>query len=106
MDPQLESTFLRALEENQRKLLRLCSVYSENADDTKDLLQEALINIWNAMPSFEEKSAISTWMFRITLNVCLRLQSKEEKKRNRFLKMDSIRRSFSWRKLNPLGPPG
>jgi RNA polymerase sigma factor (sigma-70 family) len=90
MDPQLENTFLTALEQNQQKLLRLCSVYSENAEDKKDLFQEALINIWQAMASFEEKSSISTWMFRITLNVCLRLQSKEEKKRNRFLKMDSI----------------
>jgi RNA polymerase sigma factor (sigma-70 family) len=29
-------------------------------------------------------------MFRITLNVCLRLQSKKEKDRNRFRKLDSI----------------
>ena len=90
MDRQLENTFLRALEENQQKLLRVCSVYAEDADDKKDLFQEALINIWQSMPSFEEKSSLSTWMFRITLNVCLRLQSKQEKNRNRFRKLDSI----------------
>jgi RNA polymerase sigma factor (sigma-70 family) len=90
MDQELENTFLRALEQNQQKLLRVCSVYAENADDKKDLFQEAVINIWQAMPSFENKSSLSTWMFRITLNVCLRLQYKEAKKRTRFLKMDSI----------------
>jgi RNA polymerase sigma-70 factor (ECF subfamily) len=42
------------------------------------------------MPSFEGKSSLGTWMFRITLNVCLRLQSKQLKKRDRFLKIDSI----------------
>ncbi|HEY5745520.1 MAG TPA: sigma-70 family RNA polymerase sigma factor [Chryseolinea sp.] len=91
MDQKLEDTFLKALEQNQQKLLRICSVYAEDADDKKDLFQEALINIWQAMPSFEEKSSLSTWMFRITLNVCLRLQSRQVKKRDRFLKMDSVR---------------
>jgi RNA polymerase sigma factor (sigma-70 family) len=90
MDQDLENTFLDALEQNQQKLLRICSVYAEDADDKKDLFQEALINIWQAMPSFEGKSSLSTWMFRITLNVCLRLQSREERKRNRFVRVSSI----------------
>jgi RNA polymerase sigma-70 factor (ECF subfamily) len=90
MNQGLENTFLKALEQNQQKLLRVCSVYAEDADDKKDLFQEALINIWEAMPSFKEQASISTWMFRITLNVCLRLQSRQAKKRDRFQKMDSI----------------
>jgi RNA polymerase sigma factor (sigma-70 family) len=90
MKQDLENIFVRALEQNQHKLLRICSVYAEDTDDKKDLFQEAVINIWQAMPSFEEKSSINTWMFKITLNVCLRLQSRQEKKRGQFLKMDSV----------------
>ena len=90
MNQALENTFLKALEQNQQKLLRICSVYAEDADDKKELFQEALINIWEAMPSFKEQATISTWMFRITLNVCLRLQSRQAKKRDRFRKTDSI----------------
>ncbi len=90
MDPELEDTFLRGLEQNQQKLLRVCSVYAENDDDKKDLFQEALIHIWKAMPSFENKSSLSTWMFRITLNVCLRLQSREATNKNRFRRLESI----------------
>jgi RNA polymerase sigma factor (sigma-70 family) len=90
MDPSLESAFLKALEQNQQKLLRVCSVYAENADDKKDLFQEALINIWQSMPSFQEKSSLSTWMFRVTLNVCMRLQMKQAKEKNRFRRLDSI----------------
>ncbi len=91
MNQELENTFLKALEQNKQKLLRICSVYAEDTEDKKDLFQEAVINIWQAMHSFEEKSSLSTWMFRITLNVCLRLQSRQEKKRNGFVRMDSIR---------------
>jgi RNA polymerase sigma factor (sigma-70 family) len=90
MDSSLESAFVKALEQNQQKLLRVCSVYAENADDKKDLFQEALINIWQSMPSFQAKSSVSTWMFRITLNVCMRLQTKQAKEKDRFRKMDSI----------------
>lgn len=90
MDQHLQHTFLTALEQNQQKLLRVCSVYAEDAEDKKDLFQESLINIWQSMPSFEEKSSISTWMFRITLNVCLRLQMKQTQKKDRFRNMDSI----------------
>lgn len=90
MDHELENTFLKALEQNQEKLLRVCSVYATDAEDKKDLFQEALINIWQAMPSFESKSSLSTWMFRVTLNVCLRLQSRQEKRRNHFRKIDGM----------------
>jgi len=90
MNQQLESIFLAALEQNQQKLLRVCSVYAEDAEEKKDLFQEALINIWQAMPSFEGKSTLSTWMFRVTLNVCLRLQTKQSKNKDRFRKLDGI----------------
>lgn len=91
MAKHLENIFLTALAQNQQKLLRVCSVYAEDPDDKKDLFQEVLINIWQSMPSFEEKSSLSTWMFRITLNVCLRLQAKQVKKRARYFKLDSLK---------------
>jgi RNA polymerase sigma factor (sigma-70 family) len=90
MNQDLENVFLQAVDQHKQKLLRICSVYANDEDDRKDLFQESLINIWQAMSSFKDKSSISTWMFRITLNVCLRLQSKDERKRNRFVRLDSI----------------
>jgi RNA polymerase sigma factor (sigma-70 family) len=90
MNPHLENAFLTALEQNKDKLLRVCSVYADDTEAKKDLFQESLINIWQSMPSFEERSSISTWMFRITLNVCLRLQTKEAKKKDRFRRLDSV----------------
>jgi RNA polymerase sigma factor (sigma-70 family) len=90
MNHQLKNTFLTAVEQNQHKLLRVCSVYAEDDEDKKDLFQESLIQIWQAMPSFKGKSSVSTWMFRITLNVCLRVQSKQKKKKERFRTLDSV----------------
>ncbi len=90
MNKELENLFLKVLDQNQQKLFRICSVYSKNSEDTKDLLQEVLINIWKSLPSFEAKSTIETWVYRITLNTCLRFCSKHIKKQERFVSIDNI----------------
>jgi len=90
MDTELENAFLAGLEGNKLKLLRICSVYAKDEEERKDLFQEALMNIWKSMPSFKFNSSINTWMFRITLNVCLSMQTKLTKKKRQFVNMDSI----------------
>jgi len=67
MKKEHEIIFLEGLEENQEKLYRICSIYAKDDDDTKDLFQEVLIHIWQSMLTFNGKSAIGTWMFRIAL---------------------------------------
>ena len=91
MDEKLETQFLNGLEENQHKLLRICSVYAKDSEDSKDLFQEVLVQIWKSLPGFNGDAALATWMFRITLNVCLRFQSKDQKKRKKVFRMDSVR---------------
>ncbi len=90
MKKERKTIFLSALEQHQEKLLRICTIYSEGDEDTKDLFQEVLVQIWSSMSTYRGDAAIGTWMFRIALNVCLRLQSKRTKNQNRFVRLDSI----------------
>ncbi|MDH5400000.1 MAG: sigma-70 family RNA polymerase sigma factor [Cyclobacteriaceae bacterium] len=90
MNQDIENAFLEAIEQDRHKLLRICSVYAKDEDDKKDLFQEALINIWQSMSGFNGHASLSTWMYRITLNVCLRLQSKNAKMTDKFRNLDSI----------------
>ena len=85
-----KTLFLSALKENQDKLYRICSIYSDDNEDSKDLFQEVLVNIWKSMSSFKGNSSIGTWMFRIALNVCLRFKSKYTKNQKRFIRLDSL----------------
>lgn len=41
-----------------------------NAHDAQDAVQETFIKIYRALPQFRGDSAISTWIYRITANVC------------------------------------
>ncbi|MEX0287959.1 MAG: RNA polymerase sigma factor [Flavobacteriaceae bacterium] len=88
MTRALENLFLKSLEEHQHKLLRICSVYAKNKEDTEDLFQEVLIQIWKSMPTFEGKASVGTWMYRVTLNVCLRFKTKHSKKLKRFIQLE------------------
>ena len=90
MEKEVEATFLNALEQNQEKLFRICCIYSEDNEEAKDLFQEVLIRVWKSMSTFKGNSSIGTWMFRITLNVCLRFKSKHTKNQNRLIRLDSI----------------
>jgi len=67
-----EQAFIKILEENQQRIQKICGMYTTTSEDCKDLVQEVILNIWKAYPSFEGKSAINTWIYRITLNVCLK----------------------------------
>ena len=87
---KLKTIFLSALKENEDKLYRICSIYSDCNEDSKDLFQEVLVNIWKSMSSFKGNSSVGTWMFRIALNVCLRFKSKYTKNQNRFIRLDSV----------------
>lgn len=93
MDTEFEDAFLTGLERNKQKILRICSVYAKNQEDKKDLFQEVLINIWKSMPSFKGKSSLDTWMYRVTLNICLSAQTKLIKKQKHFINMDSVKLS-------------
>lgn len=83
-----EQLFFELLENNKNRINRICSVYAKNREDQKDLVQDVLLNIWKALPRFEQRANINTWLYRITLNVCLR--SKYEHVRKHKVELDSI----------------
>lgn len=50
-----------------------------NEEDAKDIMQDVFIKVWQNIGKYNEKYRFSTWIYRITCNVCydkLRADSK------------------------------
>ncbi|SMB89678.1 RNA polymerase, sigma-24 subunit, ECF subfamily [Hymenobacter roseosalivarius DSM 11622] len=64
--------FLMLINAHQAMLRRICRLYCPDADDQQDLFQEIVLQLWRAFPRYEPRGAkISTWMYRIGLNVAV-----------------------------------
>ena len=52
----------------QHKVANLVSRYVKNQSDVPDIVQEAFIKAYRALPNFRGESAFYTWLYRIAVN--------------------------------------
>ena len=61
-------------------IMHLCRAYSRDEESLKDLVQEVTLQLWRSHKSFKGNSQLSTWVYRVTLNVCLSNSKKLKRK--------------------------
>ena len=84
----LESEFERMVRENRSTIYTVCYMFSNDQDEVADLFQEVLINLWKSLPSFEERGDVRSWIYRVSLNVCISLDRKKRRNKTAPLTMD------------------
>jgi len=62
-------------------VIKICRAYTDSQEDFEDYYQEVCLQIWRSRDSFRGDSKWSTWIYRLSLNICLTLIKK--KKNNR-----------------------
>ncbi len=67
--------------------------YLKSSDDAYDAAQEVFIKALKSIRSFRGESSVSTWLYRITMNVCSGMKRKE--KLRTFVGIDDIQESTS-----------
>lgn len=56
---------------------KICRGYTNNNEDFEDYYQEVCLQIWKSKDNFKGNSEWSTWVYRISLNVCMTLFKKK-----------------------------
>src|SRR5690348_4257532 len=58
------------LEAHRRELTGYCYRMLGCGADAEDAVQETLLRAWRAADSFEGRSSLRSWLFRIATNIC------------------------------------
>src|SRR5262245_11818653 len=59
------------VERHRRPVYQLCYRFVGNHEDASDLSQEVFLRAYRGLRTFHGGSALATWLYRITVNVCL-----------------------------------
>src|SRR5687767_1518130 len=89
--PKTDETSVGVLSDNEEVCTELFTKYNRKIFNTayrilgeessaEDALQETLLNVYRGLASFRGEAKISTWISRITVNVCLGMLRKGRQK--------------------------
>jgi RNA polymerase sigma factor (sigma-70 family) len=69
-------------EKHCKRVYNLALQYVQNSEDAEEITQDVFIAIHHSLSSFQEKSELTTWIYRITINKSLDfIKAKTRKKR-------------------------
>jgi RNA polymerase sigma-70 factor (ECF subfamily) len=82
--------FEEILERNKHKIYRICNIYAIPPIEPQDLFQEVIYQIWKSLDSFKSNSSIDTWVYKVSVNVCLRSKMELDKNYSKTDRFESI----------------
>jgi RNA polymerase sigma-70 factor, ECF subfamily len=76
-----QDAFRRLVEPRRAELHAHCYRMLGSVHDAEDALQDVLLRAWRALPRFERRSSIRSWLYRIATNTCLDLIARRSRQR-------------------------
>ena len=98
-----ERSFRELVERSKINVYRLAYDLTGNRSDAEDISQDVFVRAYRALPGFRGDSKWSTWLYRITLNICM--DHKRTMKR-RPITSPGVEIDETLRDNHPPGTPG
>jgi RNA polymerase sigma factor (sigma-70 family) len=76
--------FNEIIEQHKGILFKVARMYCPNENDRQDLIQEMMIQVWQSVHKYNDQFKLSTWLYRISLNVAISFYRKNTRRANRF----------------------
>jgi len=77
-----DTTYNQILESHHGLIMKVVRTYCRFEEDQDDLFQEICIQLWRALPKYNGSVKMSTWLYRIALNVAISHYRKNASRRN------------------------
>ena len=72
----LQQRFHQLIEQHKGILFKVAKTYCRDPEDRQDLLQEMMIQVWRSLHNYNDKFALTTWLYRVALNVAISFYRK------------------------------
>jgi RNA polymerase sigma-70 factor (ECF subfamily) len=82
--PYIQNGFEELVKRYQKKVFYLCRRYLSVESEAEDATQEVFMKVFHALPSFDNRSAFTTWLFSIAINHCKTLLAKNKLHQQRY----------------------
>ena len=70
--------YLDILEKHKGIVFKVARSYCSNEFDREDLVQEILAQIWRSLDTYNDAFKVTTWMYRVALNVAISVYRKDK----------------------------
>lgn len=79
---QEKDRFIQVIKENKGIVWKVIRSYCKDPEDWKDLEQEIIIQLWKSFKGYNNQFKLSTWIYRIALNVAISHFRRDLKRKN------------------------
>jgi len=87
-EKQQRQDFQNIIEQHKGIFYKIARAYCPNEDDRQDLIQEMMIQVWQSNHRYNGQFKISTWLYRISLNVAITFYRKNTTSANKHTLLD------------------
>ena len=77
-----KAEFTQVVEQNKGIIYKVVNSYCQKQDDRQDLAQEILVQLWLSFDKYDAQYKLSTWMYRISLNVAISYYRKDKRRKD------------------------
>ena len=80
MKSDKEKQFEELVKQYKRTIYSVCYMFSRDNEEINDLFQEILVRLWLGFDQFEQRSSLSTWVYRIALNTAINSDKRAKRR--------------------------
>ncbi len=76
------AAFSQLVEERQQQVYNTALGILQNEEDAEEVTQDVFISVFERLADFREEAALSTWIYRITINKSLDAEKKKKRQKS------------------------